>query len=122
MWFQAFLLHLPPSSARSPGAGSIPQPETSVGLEALRGSGAVFTRSEQVNWSAGVPGGETGHLAVCRHEHLPAGDGGAGKGPAGPVRSSLQYGWDQLLADPCFFCKGALPAVSWAAAPCCPSP
>ena len=49
------------------------------------------------------PRGGDGHLAVCRHEHLPAGDGGAGKGPAGPVRSSLKYGWDQLLADPCFF-------------------
>lgn len=79
-----------------------------MGLEAPRGSGAVFPRKEQASWSAGVPGGEKGCLPMCRHGHLPAGDGGAGKGPAGPVRSSLKYGWDQLLADPCFFCLEVL--------------
>lgn len=55
VWVQAFLLHLPSPSARSPGAGSILQPEASMDLEALRGSGVVSTRNEQANGSAGVP-------------------------------------------------------------------
>ena len=54
VWVQAFLFHLPPRSARSPGAGSILQPEASMDLEALHGSGVVSTRNEQVNRSAGV--------------------------------------------------------------------
>lgn len=36
-----------------------------MGLEAPRGSGAVFARKEQASWSAGVPGGGRRAASPC---------------------------------------------------------